>query len=364
MSERRAFDSRAANHVARQHQRDRRHAHDGAAAFAGVAGRLTDLHIGAQSGKAGQARRASGMQAAVGDQTGVGPGTTGWMPLSFQPAQERVVHRAWRMPDAAVDSTPVGVQNALCGKERHLRVVGDGADDAVVRWQIHQAIREPISDLAQRPELDLGTEAVADRAADQAGTEKLRAVIGQDRTSGTVAACGASRSTNAKDGSSGPIPVRPALPVTGSNTRNFSQLHTNVAEFKTWRACGPFISRARALSQATASRNTLRRVRMTGSICIASFLWPGPPGSFAGPGQPSAEECRQAPNSWPADGCSTHPLGFAGISTATGRRPPRDRGRQDDGGAGIPHVLAPERASGRHPGPRLPRVHHPVTPRP
>ena len=53
--------------------------------------------------------------------------------LGFQPPQQRMVHDTGRVADASGFSPNHSAQDALGGEQRHLRIVGDRANSALMR---------------------------------------------------------------------------------------------------------------------------------------------------------------------------------------------------------------------------------------
>lgn len=88
--------------------------------------------------------------------------------LGFQPAQKGMMHHARGMTEAARFSPDHGAQNAFGDEKGHLRIVRDGTDPAKMRNEAHMPLRKVGSDLGQRPEFNLRTHCIADRAAHQA----------------------------------------------------------------------------------------------------------------------------------------------------------------------------------------------------
>ena len=88
--------------------------------------------------------------------------------LCRQPAEQGMMDNRGGMADAALILADGGSNKPLRCKKRHLRVIGDRAHPTGMRGQILQPFREAIPDPRQVPELDLGSESIAYRPAEEA----------------------------------------------------------------------------------------------------------------------------------------------------------------------------------------------------
>ena len=146
-------------------------AHDAAAALGVVRGGVAEVEGALEGGEAGVAGGAAGVEPALADQPAVGAAVArrlhrprGALPgdaLGVEPAQVGVVDAARGVADASRLATDPGADQALGGEERHLGVVGDGADPAVGLLELRDAFSAVLSaDLGEGEELDGGAEGV------------------------------------------------------------------------------------------------------------------------------------------------------------------------------------------------------------
>ncbi len=109
--------------------------------------------------------------------------------LGAEPAQVGAVDGAHHPGAAGEDGIAGGQDQALGGEERHLGVVGDGAQAAEGRNRLLKSLRsEAAADLAQRIELDRRAQRVAHRAGQERAADPVQGNLAHGSIASSTAA--------------------------------------------------------------------------------------------------------------------------------------------------------------------------------